>query len=181
MPFGNKGTDPGSIAARLRHRYGNLTSPSLKDVTKIKAPKAPNALPKAFEPLPLTELEAEQLEYLEFESGLLSISSSDQEFTTQIQPEEQPKLKYELPEDYKSTKLCICVRPQTAYECDRCHHYFYGRIAEICEKHPQEFFLMDIRSCPYCKAPIEMVKKSPISWETIRKIEDSDLPNDGDL
>jgi len=40
---------------------------------------------------------------------------------------------------------------------------------------------MDIRSCPYCMAPIEMVKKSPISWETIRKIEDADLPNDGDL
>ncbi|XP_037721230.1 uncharacterized protein CG13380-like [Drosophila subpulchrella] len=181
MPFANKGTDADSIAARLRNRYGNLASPSLKDVTTRMVPKTFKSFSKAFESLPPTELEAEQQEYLEFESGLHSNSSSDQEFNTQIQVEEEPKLKYELPEDYKSTKLCICMRPQTAYECDRCHHYLYGRVAETCEKHPHEFFLMDIRSCPYCMAPIEMVKKSPISWETIRKIEDAELPSDGDL
>jgi len=40
---------------------------------------------------------------------------------------------------------------------------------------------MDFRNCPFCKAPIEMIKKSPISWETIRKIEEAELPSDGDL
>jgi len=132
----NKGTDAGSIAARLQNRYGNLTSPSLKDVTTKTVPKTFKSFPKAFESLSPSELEIDQQEYLEFESGLHSNSSSDQEVNTQIQVEEEPKLKYELPEDYKSTKLCICMRPQTAYECDRCHHYFYGRIAEVCEKHP---------------------------------------------
>ncbi|XP_070071773.1 uncharacterized protein CG13380 [Drosophila takahashii] len=175
MSFANKGTDPVSIAARLNERYANLTAPRLKDVI-IKR----KSFSKTFVPSH-TALEDEQQEYLEFENGLHTVSNSDQEFGTQIQAEEQPKLKYDLPNDYKSTKLCICMRPHTSYECDRCHHYIYGRISEICEKHPEEFFLMDFRSCPYCKAPIEMIMKSPISWETIRKIEEEDLPNDGDL
>ncbi|EDW94601.1 uncharacterized protein CG13380 [Drosophila yakuba] len=172
MPSDNKGTDPKSIAARLRERYFNLSSPFLKDVTHKKS--LPSKLYKSWS---TTELEAEEQEYHEFERGL-HISSLGPEFN---KPEEQPKLKYELAEDYKSSKHCICMRSNTAYECDRCHQYFYGRLSEICEKHPQEFFLMDNRSCPFCNAPIEMIKKSPISWETIRKIEDAELPSDGDL
>ncbi|XP_052844276.1 uncharacterized protein CG13380 [Drosophila gunungcola] len=170
--FANNGTDPDSIAARLRQRYGNLSAPSVKQVTIIRKPMA-----LSINDMPLTELEAEQLDYLEFERDLSNIRNRN----PQIQSEEQPKLKYDLPEDYKSTRLCICMRPHTAYECDRCHQYIYGRIAEVCEKHPHEFFLMDLRSCPYCIAPSDMLKTASISWEDIRKIEDAELPADEDL
>ncbi|XP_016975124.1 uncharacterized protein CG13380 [Drosophila rhopaloa] len=172
----NKGTDPDSIAARLRERYGNLTAPSVKQVTIIR-----KSISKSFHSLPLTDLEAEQQEYLEFEKDLNNIRDLNEKINVQIQSEGQPKLKYDLPEGYKSSRLCICMRPHTAYECDRCHQYIHGRIAEVCEKHPAEFFLMDLRSCPYCKAPVDMIKKAPISWEDIRKIEDADLPFDEDL
>ncbi|XP_064545138.1 uncharacterized protein CG13380 [Drosophila montana] len=91
------------------------------------------------------------------------------------------KLKYELPSDYKyEVHVCICFRPQKAFECQRCHHYFHGRISEHCKVHPSEFFLMDFRYCPYCSAPITDVRESKLSWEQIRKIEDANLPNDGD-
>ncbi|EDV51855.1 uncharacterized protein CG13380 [Drosophila erecta] len=169
MPFESKGTDSGSIAARLRQRYLNLSSPFLKDVTLKKSPPS-----KLFQSVAPTEMEGDEQAYREFERGL-DISSLDPEHP------EQPKLKYELAEDYKSSKHCICLRSSTAYECDRCHQYFYGRLSEICEEHPQEFYLMDKRGCPFCNAPLELIKKSPISRETILKIEEAELPSDEDL
>ncbi|XP_023176632.2 uncharacterized protein CG13380 [Drosophila hydei] len=91
------------------------------------------------------------------------------------------KLKYDLPEDYKyEVHPCICYRPQQAFECGRCHHYFHGRISERCKQHPMDFFLMDFRHCPYCLAPITDIKVSTLTWAEIRKIEDANLPNDGD-
>nr|NP_001034030.1 uncharacterized protein Dmel_CG13380, isoform B [Drosophila melanogaster]NP_001262016.1 uncharacterized protein Dmel_CG13380, isoform C [Drosophila melanogaster]NP_001287105.1 uncharacterized protein Dmel_CG13380, isoform D [Drosophila melanogaster]Q9VVR0.2 RecName: Full=Uncharacterized protein CG13380 [Drosophila melanogaster]AAF49250.2 uncharacterized protein Dmel_CG13380, isoform B [Drosophila melanogaster]AGB94709.1 uncharacterized protein Dmel_CG13380, isoform C [Drosophila melanogaste len=169
MPFANEGNDP--IAARLSKCYWNLSSPFLKDVIPKKRPS------KAFNRKPPTKLESEEEEYHKFERGL-HISDLGPKLK---ETDGQPKLKFELADDYKSSKHCICMRSNTAYECERCHQYFYGRLAQICDLHPNEFFLMDFRNCPFCKAPIEMIKKSPISWETIRKIEEAELPSDGDL
>ncbi|EDX10968.1 uncharacterized protein Dsimw501_GD12337 [Drosophila simulans] len=168
MPFANNETE--TIAVRLSNRYRNLSSPFLKDVKKKGPAKASNRKPP-------TQMKSDEEEYHNFERGL-HISGLGPEFD---QTEEHPKLKYELAEDYKSSKHCICMRPNTAYECERCHQYFYGRLFQICEQHPRDFFLMDKRSCPFCNAPIEMIKKSPISWKTIRKIEEAELPSDGDL
>ncbi|XP_017058880.1 uncharacterized protein CG13380 [Drosophila ficusphila] len=174
--FETNGTDPCSIAARLRERYGNLSAPSIKDVTIIKKPSS-----KSFKSFPLTELEAEQQEYLQFKEDLYRSVSLNREINIQIQSEERLKLKNDMSENHGSTRICICQRAPTAYECDRCHQYFYGRISEICEKHPHELFLMDLRGCPCCMAPIQLIKKAPISWEAIRKFEDGDLPSDDDL
>ncbi|XP_032587407.1 uncharacterized protein CG13380-like [Drosophila mojavensis] len=91
------------------------------------------------------------------------------------------KLKYDPPADYKyEVHPCICNRPQQAFECGRCHHYFHGRINERCKQHPLDYFLMDFRQCPYCYAPTAEVKVSKLSWAQIRKMEDACLPNDGD-
>ncbi|XP_017071991.1 uncharacterized protein CG13380 [Drosophila eugracilis] len=165
MSFVNYGTDPNSIAARLRRRYGNLTAPSSKNVTNIR-----KTVSKSLNSLSASGSEVNQQEERAAVLGM------------QTQLEGQQKFWYDLPEGYKkSSTVCICMRKHTAFECDRCHQYFYGRISEICEKHPHDFFLMDIRSCPYCKAPIEMIKKSQISWDAIRKIEEAELPSDYDL
>ncbi|ALC45028.1 CG13380 [Drosophila busckii] len=91
------------------------------------------------------------------------------------------KLKYELPADYKyEVHKCICMRPFMAYECTHCHHYFSGRLKEICQVHPSDIFLMDFRECPYCLAPNSQVKVSDLSMEQIKKIEEAALPNAND-
>ncbi|EDW72604.1 uncharacterized protein Dwil_GK20623 [Drosophila willistoni] len=76
----------------------------------------------------------------------------------------------------KDENGCICYRKKKAYECGRCHQYFYGRVCEICPIH-KEIFLMDFQRCPYCAAPIEQIKDAPMSWDEIRKMEDAELPN----
>ncbi|XP_017957232.1 uncharacterized protein CG13380 [Drosophila navojoa] len=95
--------------------------------------------------------------------------------------ESDKKLKYDPPADYKyEVHLCICNRPQQAFECGRCHHFFHGRIYERCKQHPLDYFLMEFHQCPYCCAPTTEAKVSKLSWAQIRKIEDASLPNDDD-
>ncbi|KAH8286827.1 hypothetical protein KR018_000725, partial [Drosophila ironensis] len=79
-----------------------------------------------------------------------------------------------------SRKKCICMRQPSAFECGKCRQFFRNRVAQTCEKHPSEVFLMDLRHCPYCEASIEYLAPAKLSWEAIRKFEDAPLPDDDD-
>ncbi|XP_046867296.1 uncharacterized protein CG13380-like [Drosophila willistoni] len=71
---------------------------------------------------------------------------------------------------------CICHRPQHAYECDRCHQFFHGRLTETCPQHKSEIYLMDFQCCPYCAAPKSMIQIAKFTWEQICKFENAELP-----
>ncbi|KAH8296407.1 hypothetical protein KR054_005746 [Drosophila jambulina] len=162
------GTDPGAIASRLETFYGNLHASSPREVKATFQNKSFQwRLPN----------ESRGARGLDINNNMCS----PPEPKIPEQAEHQPKIKYELPQDYQGTKSCICLRPPRTYECGLCHHYLQGRLSQICEKHPSEAFLMDMRECPYCMAPLNMIKESPLSWEDIRKIEDADLPSDTDI
>ncbi|XP_062131844.1 uncharacterized protein CG13380 isoform X1 [Drosophila sulfurigaster albostrigata] len=91
------------------------------------------------------------------------------------------KLVYVLPLDYKyEVHKCICDRPQKVFECGNCHHYFRGRIRLQCKVHPQDVFLMDFQTCPYCFAAAVYAKESVLTWSQIREMEEAKLPNDSD-
>lgn len=54
-----------------------------------------------------------------------------------IKVEDEPiALSKETISDLKGAKTCICMRPSQGYQCGGCRHFFRGRIAETCEKHP---------------------------------------------
>ncbi|KAM8708484.1 hypothetical protein ACLKA7_015459 [Drosophila subpalustris] len=101
--------------------------------------------------------------------------------SNKVNKEIKQKLKYELPSDYKyEVHKCICDRPQKVFECGRCHHYFHGRVSELCKVHPRDCFLMDFCSCPYCFTSTTNVMESSLSLEQVRKIEEAQLPDDSD-
>ncbi|KAH8373458.1 hypothetical protein KR009_007682, partial [Drosophila setifemur] len=153
------------IAARLSSRYANLNAPSSRDVTVIQS-------------------DSMDFTNRNFADGGMMGQDINNNVVTEVQqdpqPDRPPKIKYDLPKDHKSTKLCICSRLPTAYECHRCHQYFFGRLSQSCEKHQSEVFLMDFRECPYCMAPTHKIQESSLTWEDIRKIEDGPLPDDAD-
>ncbi|KAH8252051.1 hypothetical protein KR038_011565, partial [Drosophila bunnanda] len=164
------GTDSDAIVTRLGSLYGNLHAPSPKDVKTIVSPNN------------------SQWQYPNESAADLGLDANNNvsrlpkpEQPVQAEQQEQAKFKYELPQGYQGTTSCTCLRPPRTYECGFCHHYFRGRLSQICEKHPSEVFLMDLRQCPYCMAKLEMIKESALSWDDIRKIEDADLPSDSDL
>ncbi|KAH8315608.1 hypothetical protein KR059_005925, partial [Drosophila kikkawai] len=163
------GTDPGAIVSRLETVYGNLHASSPRDVKTLNTSQNKRG--------PWSH------RGLDNNNNICSLPKPELPGQVEEQQTEQQeqKIKYELPSGYQGTKICSCLRPPRAYECGVCHHYFQGRLSQICEKHPSDVFLMDLRECPYCMAQLEMIKESPISWENIRKFEDAPLPSDSDI
>ncbi|KAH8328025.1 hypothetical protein KR067_003069 [Drosophila pandora] len=157
------GTSPTDIAARLSNRYPNLNASSPRGVTY--RPKEPNFFART----PSTEMGKK------YESDL------NNNLATRVDMNLAANQSEELNSEVMGRKRCICMRPSIAYECGRCHQLFHGRLAEICEKHPSEAFLMDFQQCPYCVAPISLIKPSNLSWEQICKFEEAPLPADDDL
>ncbi|XP_041450065.1 uncharacterized protein CG13380 isoform X2 [Drosophila obscura] len=147
-----EGTDMKAIFARLNSLYGNLNGSSPHGVTFLQ-PTPKHSGPKK------NNMQAKK-----------HVSVDPNNNLQNIEPDVQSKKVI--------IKTCICERPAKALECGRCHQYFHGRIAAICEKHPAEAFLMDFRECPYCTAHHDKIKVSELTWAQIRKIEDAVLPND---
>ncbi|KAH8239075.1 hypothetical protein KR032_000461, partial [Drosophila birchii] len=165
------GTDPDAIATRLETMYGNLHASSPRHVKSIISTNTNSHW--------RFSIENDVARGLDPNNNISSMPET--KLPWQAEQQQQPKIKYELPRDYQGTTSCTCLRPPRTYECGYCHHYFQGRLSQICEKHPSEVFLMDLRECPYCMSQLAMIKESPISWEDIRKIEDADLPSDSDI
>ncbi|XP_070139255.1 microtubule-associated protein futsch-like isoform X3 [Drosophila bipectinata] len=75
-------------------------------------------------------------------------------------------------EPLSSTK-CLCMRPMSGLKCRKCSKICYGRIARVCDMHPDREFEGDLKSCPICKAPTNNLK---LSNEPLRTSDDdSDL------
>ncbi|EDV30598.2 uncharacterized protein Dana_GF20589 [Drosophila ananassae] len=155
-PGNIRSTEPSETAARLSNLFANLDALSPWDVTELAKES------KSFGRIPLTELE-KKMEYDRNNNLAISEDINSTKITIH-------KTKYELLVKSQGPRQCICKRASIAYECGRCYQFFYGRVAEVCEEHPSEIFLMDFRECP-----------SNLSWEAIRKFEDAPLPDDDDL
>jgi len=54
--------------------------------------------------------------------------------------------------DNKANGDCICERDQKLVLCQECKESFIGRITKVCGRHPNNVFLMDTKSCLYCRS-----------------------------
>ena len=61
--------------------------------------------------------------------------------------------------EVKQTLPCICNRAKQLVLCQRCGSTFQGRVKGRCAKHPGAIFLLDMSSCPSCKAGLENLKE----------------------
>ncbi|XP_033248442.1 uncharacterized protein CG13380-like [Drosophila miranda] len=148
-----EGTDQDAIFTRLNSIYVNLNGNSLRDVS-YRSPAR-----KIF-----GQKNNMQVKKDAFVSGYKNLCKIDQEFESDVESKND------------IVKKCICERPMKPLECSRCRHYFRGRVATICEKHPMETFLMDFRQCPYCSASRDKIKESDLTCDPrseIRKIENA--------
>ena len=58
---------------------------------------------------------------------------------------------------------CICHRARLGVLCQKCGSDFRGRKKRECAQHPRAIFLLDMSSCPNCKAGLEALKEFPIT------------------
>ena len=56
---------------------------------------------------------------------------------------------------------CVCNRPKKVVLCSQCGATLSGRVTGQCVQHPAAIFLLDMTSCPQCKAGQEALKEYP--------------------
>ena len=81
-----------------------------------------------------------------------------------------PKCRRRVSEESEVTRLrlpgaqqkpsCVCNRPDPRL-CSECGATFSGRVTGQCVQHPAAIFLLDMSSCPQCKAGQEALKEYP--------------------
>lgn len=99
---------------------------------------------KVFAELPQTELELRMEREIQEKMEREMKERMNRKVRTNLETRmEKMKIKdepmavnMETSSDHKGVKTCICMRPSQGYECGGCRHFFRGRIAETCEKHP---------------------------------------------
>lgn len=94
-------------------------------------------------------------------------------------PEPEPPKKL-LSSHRRAPKQCVCLRPEGALECRKCHDYCFGRPVQICDMHPTRAFVMDFMMCPTCAAPARNLQPSKLSWESICAFRAATLPDEDD-
>ncbi|XP_017101579.2 uncharacterized protein CG13380 isoform X1 [Drosophila bipectinata] len=158
---------PSDIAARLSQLYPDLMtySPPRGVATASNAPKAHAQ----------TEMVKEADG--EINNNLATIMDMNRPASPRLLQE----VTCEIPFENQHSPKCICNRTPIPYECGRCYQFIHGRLAEVCDKHPHEVFLMDFQQCPYCLAPVSLIKPSNLTLEQIRNIEEAVLPDDDDI
>ena len=82
-----------------------------------------------------------------------------------------PKCRRRVSEESEVTRLrlpgaqqkpsCVCNRPKKVVLCSQCGATFSGRVTGQCVQHPAAIFLLDMTSCPQCKAGQEALKEYP--------------------
>ena len=68
-------------------------------------------------------------------------------------PEKEKEVKPRLP--------CVCNRAKQLVLCQRCGFTCQGRVKGRCAQHPGALFLLDISSCPSCRAGLQDLKEFP--------------------
>ena len=61
----------------------------------------------------------------------------------------------------QKSSCIVCNRPKQVVLCSQCGSTFSGRVTGQCIQHPAAIFLLDMTSCPHCKAGHEALKEYP--------------------
>ena len=86
-------------------------------------------------------------------SGITAKKGKSQDLQEARQRKPEPKRESEQP--------CPCIRDKQTVLCQSCGHYFQGRVKAVCALHPRAIFLLDVSSCPQCRAGVESLKEFP--------------------